>query len=112
MTYSRYSGRRIFKNNDRNYRNVFFENRGIKETYQYSTPRFSYPSNEYMSTLTNVPRIWTAVDKLYNISDEFYDSPDYWWIIAWYNKKASESEFEVGEVYYVPLPLDDVLVFF
>jgi len=112
MTYSRYAGRRIFKNDDPNYRNVFFRRRGIKETYQYESPQFSYPSNDYISDLTNVTEVWRATDKLYNVSNEYYGSPDYWWVIAWYNKKGSEAEFKVGDIYYVPLPLQDVLAFF
>lgn len=112
MPFSRYQKRRLFLNDDRNYRNVFFKKRGIKETYQYDSPRFSYPSNEFMSNLNNVPLIWKATDKLYNVANEYYGSPEYWWVIAWYNKKASEAEFKTGDLFYVPLPLEDVLGFF
>jgi hypothetical protein len=112
MPYSRYQKRRLFLNDDRNYKNVFFRRRGIDETYQYESPILSYPTNEYMSKLNNSPLVWKATDKLYNISNQYYGSPSYWWVIAWYNKKSSEAEFKVGDIYYVPLPLDDVLRFF
>lgn len=111
MPYSRYQKRRVFLNKDRNYKNVFFRRRGIEETYQYDSPIFSYPSNEFMSNLNNVPLIWKATDKLYNVANEYYGSPEYWWVIAWYNKKASEAEFKTGDLFYVPLPLEDVLGF-
>jgi len=111
MPYSRYQRRKLFLNNDRNYKNVFFKKRGIEETFQYESPRFSYPSNEFMGNLNNIPLVWKATDKLYNVANEYYGSPDYWWVIAWYNKKASEAEFKTGDLFYVPLPLEDVLEF-
>lgn len=111
MPYSRYDKRRIFLNDDKNYKNVFFDRRGIKQTYQYESPKIKYPTNEFISELTNITAVWKATDKLYNISNEYYGSPEYWWIIAWYNKKAAEAEFKVGDIYYVPLPLSDVLGF-
>ena len=112
MSYSRLSKRNIFLNDDRNYRNVFFRNRGVMQTYQYSMPRLSYPTNEVLASLTTVTGVWHSTDKLYNISNQYYGSPDYWWVIAWFNKKATEAEFETGEIFYIPLPLSDVLGYF
>jgi len=112
MTYSRYGKTDIFLNKDKNYKNVFFRRRGIEETYQYEFPRLSYPTNDFIASLTNTPEVWRATDKLYNVANEAYGSPEYWWVIAWYNKKASEAEFKVGEIYYIPQPLADVLGFF
>ncbi|MCS5621319.1 MAG: hypothetical protein NZ656_05180 [Nitrospinaceae bacterium] len=112
MAYSRYGRTAIFLNKDKNYKNVFFRRRGIEETFQYEFPRLSYPSNEFMADLTNITEVWKSTDKLYNVSNKHYGSPEYWWVIAWYNKKASEAEFKTGDVYYIPLPLDDVLGLF
>jgi len=56
--------------------------------------------------------VWGATDKLYNVSSQYYGSPEYWWVIAFYNKKASEAEFKVGDLYFVPLPLEDILGYF
>jgi len=109
MPYSRYTGRPVFLNKDRNYKKVFFENRDIEQTYQYTSPRFSFPDAAVIQGLNNTLRVWGATDKLYNVSAEFYGSPEYWWVIAWYNHKASEAEFKVGELYYIPQPLEDVL---
>jgi hypothetical protein len=109
MPYSRYSRRELFLNNDKNYRNVFFKDRDIEETYQYDSPRISYPSSEEIGSLNNVLLVWGATDKLYNVAAKYYGSAEYWWVIAWYNQKASEAEFKVGDQYYVPLPLDQVL---
>jgi hypothetical protein len=109
MPYSRYSRREIFLNKDRNYKNVFFKNRDMEQVFQYDSPRISYPQPDEIRNLTNLLLVWGATDKLYNVSAKYYGSPEYWWVIAWYNQKASEAEFKVGDEYYVPLPLDDVL---
>ena len=109
MPYSRFSTREIFLNDDKNYKNVFFKNRDVKELYQFDVPRISYPSPEETATLENVLGVWKSTDTLYNVSHAFYGSPKYWWVIAWYNKRASEAEFKIGDQYYVPLPLEAVL---
>jgi len=111
MAYSRYTARKIFLNNNRNYKNSFFDQRGINETFQYDTPRLSFPNENQVANLDNEVRIWGATDKLYNISNQYYGSPEYWWVIAWYNQKASEAEFKIGDTYFVPQPLEDVLGF-
>lgn len=111
MAYSRFSSRQIFLNNSRQYRNVFFKNRDIKELYQYDVPRFSYPTDTERAGLDNRLGVWGATDNLYNVANQHYGSPEYWWVIAWYNKKSSEAEFKIGDQYFVPLPLEDVLSF-
>ena len=112
MAFSRYHNTPIFLNDDEHYKNVFFRNRDINETFQYDLSILSYPSAEAITSFTNISRIWTATDTLYNVSTEFYGSPDYWWVVAFYNKKASEAEFEVGDLYFIPLPLEDILEYF
>ena len=109
MTYSRYSKRKIFLNNDRNYKNVFFKNRDIQETFQYDTPVIRFPNSDEIASLNNVLLVWGATDKLYNIAATYYGEGEYWWVIAWYNQRATEAEFQVGDQFYVPLPLESVL---
>ena len=109
MPYSRYNRREIFLNDNKKYRNVFFKDRDIEETFQYDSPKISYPTPSEIRSLNNVLLVWGATDKLYNVANKYYGSPEYWWVIAWYNKKASEAEFKVGAQFYVPLPLDEVL---
>ena len=112
MPYSRYDGRPVILNNKRNYKNTFFKERGMSQMYQYSTAVLSFPTPEEIRGLTNVSHRWGATDKLYNLSNDYYKSPQYWWIIAWYNQKPTESHFKVGDIIYVPLPLDRVLEYF
>jgi hypothetical protein len=33
-------------------------------------------------------------------------------VIEWFNQKASEADFKVGDIYYIPRPLERVLEYF
>jgi hypothetical protein len=112
MSYSRYTNVPLFTNRNPQYKAAFYNQRGIKQLYQYSVPRIFYPSATRRENLENIPLVWKATDTLYNISHRYYGSPQYWWVVAWYNKRASEAEFSTGDVYYVPLPIEDVLGYF
>ena len=112
MAYSRYTRVPIFQNTDSDYRDVFFDPRGITETEQYTTMPLIYPPALGASALAGDPQVWTATDKLYNISQQQYGSPQYWWVVAWFNQKSSEAEFKIGDIYYIPRPLEMVLGYF
>jgi hypothetical protein len=57
VPYSRYTAREIFLNNDRNYRNVFFRNRDMQETFQYDMPKISYPTPSEIRSFENILRV-------------------------------------------------------
>ena len=35
---------------------------------------------------------------------------EYWWLIAWFNNKPTDIHCKVGDVLYIPLPLDKAIV--
>jgi hypothetical protein len=109
---SRYGSRSFIFNNNEEYRKAFFNDRGISEIVQYETADFSYPTLDEMDSLSTITIRWSATSKLYNLSSEYYGSPTYWWVIALYNKKPTEAEFKIGDVVYVPLPLDVILGYY
>ena len=39
-----------------------------------------------------------------NYQKKYYGDAEYWWLIAWYNNKPTESHFKLGDVVYIPLP--------
>jgi hypothetical protein len=112
MAYSRYDNRGIFTNADENYRKVFFKNRDVQQLVQYKSAIFSYPTNASIRSLRSITHLWSSTDKLYNLAHDYYNDSKMWWIIAWYNKKPTESHFKVGDVVYVPLPLQEALGMF
>jgi len=112
MPYSRYSNRTIFTNRNPDYRNAFFEDRAVKNIDQYSSPEINYPDQEEINSLTNVSVVWDASSKLYNLAFDHYGDASYWWVIAWYNQKPTESHFKVGDTVYIPLPLSRAVELF
>ena len=106
---SRYKKSNII-NNDMEFYEFLRKKRGnVKAIQHLPTPIMKHPSASERATLSRTKYIWKYGDRFYNLAYRYYDNPEYWWVIAWYNKKASEAEFKVGEQFYVPLPLEAVL---
>lgn len=112
MAISRYARRMIFENDFKEYRDGLFRDRGVHRIYQYGTAAFNYPSEAELESLETITMTWGATDKLYNVAYEAYGDPAYWWVIAWFNKKPTESHFTVGDIVYIPVPLDAALRYF
>jgi hypothetical protein len=102
----------MFFNDNRAYRDQFFRDRDVKQILQYKTARFNFPTNEQISTMESFPYRWGATDKLYNVAYDYYGYASLWWIIAWFNKKPTAAHFKIGDIVYIPLPLESVLEFF
>ncbi len=85
------------------------QQRGIPSAMlQYDTKRTKALSVEDIKSLNNVGHIWKTGDRLYKLADQYYNDPELWWIIAWYNKKPTEAHFNVGDLIQIPLPLERV----
>ena len=109
MPYSRYNSRQIFTNSDKNYKKQFFDDRDVKQIQQYMTGRFTALTPRQRRSLTNIPMTWASNLRLHNIANEYYGSPEYWWVICLYNNKSSVFDFSEGEQFSVPTPLEKVL---
>ena len=106
---TRYDDRLSFNNAEPMYFEQIFVSRGLRYITQYVTPSFTNPTEEDISDLTVLSYIWSRGDRLYKLSNKYYGSPTYWWVIAWFNQKPLESDFKMGDVISIPLPLEDVL---
>lgn len=51
----------------------------------------------------------TATDKLVMLSDIYYSSPNYWWVIALINNLKSDFDLKEGEYIKILKPLDSLL---
>jgi hypothetical protein len=107
---SRYSGRKTFFNNQDFYSSVFKE-REVNGIRQYSTPILRHPTDNQLASLTTIPHIWKTGDKLFKLAHDHYGDSTKWWIIAWFNQKPTESDFTLGDVLYIPHPLDRILTY-
>tara|TARA_R110002020_G_scaffold6878_16_gene29228 strand:- start:1471 stop:1809 length:339 start_codon:yes stop_codon:yes gene_type:complete len=108
---SRYDNTRILRNNNPHYEKAF-DDRGVEFIRQYETPRFEDISVDQAINLTTVERIWSVGDRYYNLAYEYYGNANYWWIIAWYNQAPTESHLELGDLIYIPMPLERALQYY
>ena len=107
---SRYTNRRKFRNANEIYSEMM-EERAITSIVQYGTPNFSYPSSEQMKEVVTLKHRWLRGDRYYKLAHQHYGDSSLWWVIAWFNKKPTESHVKVGSVVLIPKPLNKILTF-
>jgi len=101
--------RKKFRNNSETYKKAL-EDRGYPGgIIHYATPTLRHPSISEMAKLTRQQHVWAIGDRYYKLAHKYYGDSKYWWIIAWYNKKPTESHMQIGETLYVPSPIEDIL---
>jgi len=108
MPFKRLSNREIFKNSNILYDEKFKE-KNLLAINQYNTATIIFPSGQALSELSYDTRIWKMGDRLHNIAYDVFGDSRYWWIIAQFNKKPTDHHFKLGDIYYVPLNLQDAL---
>lgn len=105
---SRYSNRRLLKNNLEEYE-AFLDDRDVKQITHFGTGVLKYPSAKQISQLQTIRHVWKVGDRYYKLAAKHYGNPRLWWVIAHFNKKPTEASVEIGAVVYVPLPLEKVM---
>jgi len=105
---TRYDDRIILTNDSEEYAKIFRQ-RGVNLIKHYNTAKLAYPTPNDISSMQRVQHIWKVGDRYYKLAAEYYGIPTYWWVIAQYNKKPTESQLSPGDVIYIPLPLSRVL---
>ena len=108
---TRYNNRSMKVNEDPMYDNVF-KKRGVKKIRQYTTPVFPEITPELRSMLVRQQHIWTIGDSYEKLSAMSYGMPGYWWVIAWYNKRPTDALVNVGDIVFIPRPLETILEIF
>ena len=63
-------------------------------------------SNDEKSLIIQIPHIWKSGDRYYKLAFEHYGNSSYWWIIAYFNNKPTESLIHVGDTIMIPKPLN------
>jgi len=108
MSYSRYSIRQRFINDDEGYYNEFFKYpRGVQQIMQYDTAVFEYPTaGDINGELQVDTAAWQVGYRMDKLASEYYGDPTLWWLIAWFNKKPTEGSWSIGDIVYIPQPAD------
>jgi nucleoid-associated protein YgaU len=106
---SRYNNRKKLTNTKRFYQEYMAE-RGIKKIRQYATPKMRYPKPAAIaSEIQRISHIWKSRDMYWKLAAEHYGDSHLWWVIAWFNKKPTESHVKLGDIIQIPMPLETVL---
>jgi len=101
----RYKNREIYENTEDVYEEMR-EKRGVKKINHFASPNFKSLTQEENAQLTAMTHTWSIGDRFYKLSYKHYGTTKYWWLIAKYNGKPTESHVKVGDKIDIPLPLD------
>jgi hypothetical protein len=106
--YNRYIKTGILINNSEEYSDLFIQ-KNVTSVKQYSTYNFSKISENIKNNLDIVYHSFSAQDKLYNISEKYYGSPEYSWLICYTNNIPNELSIKEGDLLKIYLPLNRIL---
>ena len=108
---ARYKSSKIF-NNSLDYYEYLRENRNIKIIDHYATPILKNPTIAERTRIISNSHIWSFGDRFYKLADQYYGNSEYWWVIAWFNKKPTEGHLKIGDLILIPTPLDKILNYY
>ena len=106
----RYEDKRVLQNEEESYSEILAD-RGVKYIRQYGSANLTHPNVDEIRTLERVGHVWVVGDRFYKLAHQYYGNSKYWWVIAWYNQKPTESHVTLGEVLKIPFPLYKVLAY-
>jgi hypothetical protein len=109
MALSRYKNISEFINATSGYKTTFKGRYGQQGIRQLPINILEYPTQEQYDNIETLPITWKLGDRFYKLSSTYYNNPEYWWVIAWFNKRPTEQHVALGDVILVPLFLDEVL---
>jgi hypothetical protein len=105
----RYYNYRILDNSNEYYRKLRQERNNIKSIRQYETPILRHPTIAERANIQSTQHIWAMGDRFYKLASKFYNDPNLWWVIAWYNGVPTEADVYPGYLLTIPLDIDKVL---
>ncbi len=100
--------RKIIKNDNELFQDIFRE-RNVKFIDHYATPTMKEITAEMSSKIEQISHIWTLGDRYYKLAYKYYGNVSWWWVIARFNNKPTESHLNLGDVVMIPIPLTDAL---
>jgi len=107
----RYKNQEVFVNIGEAYRRYLKKTRGLENIRQYDTPTFKHPTKKEIKNFNVINHVWGTGDRYFKLASEYYNDPEMWWVIALYNQKPTEFHLKLGDVIYIPTPLETVLFY-
>jgi hypothetical protein len=105
---TRYSQIVVKTNTEEIYEDLLLR-KNLKSLVQYETFNFNQLQNISDLGLTAITHRVQPFEKLFMISQKYYDSPEYGWLICYTNKLANETKIKAGDVLTIYLPLSGLL---
>jgi len=81
------------------------ENRRKAYIVQHKTRRLAGYNRRLMRSVNNVFHTWKQADRYWKLADRYYNDARYWWVIAEWNQRPTESYVENGDVILIPTPV-------
>lgn len=106
--FKRYENTQLLRNNSNIYKQMFNQKK-IKNLLQYSTFDFGELKNLENYNLEIITHEVQPQDRLYTISQKYYGSPEYSWLICYTNKKSNELLINTGDLLLIYVPLETLL---
>lgn len=104
----RYQKRTVLRNEREEFEDLL-KNRSLNYFLHYNTAKLRHPTVEEIQRLTIQTEVWKRGDRFFKFASKYYGNPKYWWVLAWYNQRPTESFFKFGDIIEIPLPLNQVL---
>lgn len=105
---ARYNSYRILNNSNEYYKKLR-QKRNKKNIKHFETPILRHPTIAERSSLETVAHVWTIGDRFYKLAEQYYENPQFWWIIAWYNGMPTEAHIFPGYQITIPLDIEQVI---
>jgi hypothetical protein len=105
---NRYSNTQKIVNNSSKYKD-YFKSRNLKNVTQYSTFSFGLLQTIQDSGIPYTFHTVQPFEKLFMISQRYYNSPEYGWLICYLNQIPNELEIYDGMALRIYYPLDNIL---
>lgn len=105
---NRYNKTNVILNNSYEYKDLFMRKK-INYLKQYSRFNFGDLKNLKEYNLDSIFHTFQASDKIYNLSQQYYGTPEYGWLILYTNKLSSELELKPGTGLIIYFPLDELI---
>lgn len=106
---ARYNSYKILNNSNEYYRKLRQKRNNLKNIQHYETPILRHPTISERAAMDTVEHIWTVGDRFYKLADTYYNNPQFWWIIAWYNGLPTEAHVYPGYALSIPLNIEEVI---
>ena len=111
FNFTRYDRQSTILNGDAKYHKQFTA-RNVNFITHFSTPQLKWPTKEELQALTVEKEIWKVGTRFFKLAHKYYEDPSFWWVIAWFNQKPLEADFENGDTVMIPTPLNRILSFY